>query len=261
VKTQVLPPEIDRDVDANVIATVQRLLDSRRRAIGKAAPRAQHAAEIAFCQKLDAAVQHHLNQLAARAYGGKHPKHWLWKSHKQFIMDRVEAGQRVLDVGCGCSAYLLWMAEKGCEVTGCDSNRRRIEEARAAMSHPNLVFEVRDVVSEPPAMPFDVVVCSHVIEHIDDPVPLLRALKSNGKRLIVAVPPHDSRWQKVMYRDLGLPWKDDEDHRREYTPDLLRQQLDDAGWRVTELHAGIDIKAVAVHGGIQSSRAAERSST
>ncbi len=248
MKTQAVLPEIDRDIDANVIATVQKLLDSRRRAIGKAAPRAQYAAEIAFCQKLDAAVQHHLNQLAARAYGGKHPKHWLWKSHKQFIMDRVEAGQRVLDVGCGCSAYLLWMAEKGCEVTGCDSNPKRIDEARATMAHANLVFEVRDVVNEPPAMPFDVVICSHVIEHIDDPVPLLRALKRNGKKLIVAVPPHDSRWQKVMYRDLGLPWKDDEDHRREYTPDLLRQQLDDAGWRVTEMHAGIDIKAVAVHG-------------
>jgi len=249
VKTQAVLPEIDRDIDANVIATVQKLLDSRRRAIGRAAPRAQYAAEIAFCQKLDAAVQHHLNQLAARAYGGKHPKHWLWKSHKQFIMDRVDAGQRVLDVGCGCSAYLQWMAEKGCEVTGCDSNPKRIEEARATMAHANLVFEVRDVVNEPPAMPFDVVICSHVIEHIDDPVPLLRALKRNGKKLIVAVPPHDSRWQKVMYRDLGLAWKDDEDHRREYTPDLLRQQLVDAGWRVTEMHAGIDIKAVAVHGG------------
>jgi SAM-dependent methyltransferase len=250
--------ELVRDNDQTIIATLQRLLDTRRRSIGRAAPRAQYVAELALCQKLDAAVQHHLNQLATRAYGGKHPKHWLWKSHKQFILDRVEPGQRVLDVGCGCSAYLLWMAEKGCEVTGCDSNAKRIEEARAAMSHHNLVFEVRDVVNEPPALPFDVVICSHVIEHIDDPVPLLRALKRNGKRLIVAVPPHDSRWQKVMFRDLGLPWKDDEDHRREYTPDLLRQQLDDAGWRVTELHTGIDIKAVAVHGPDPKKKAADQ---
>ena len=97
------------------------------------------------------------------------------------------------------------------------------------------------------ASQYDIVICSHVIEHIDEPVDLLRALRQWAPKLIVAVPPRDNRWQKVMFRDLGLPWKDDEDHRREYTPELLQEQLESAGWSVEEMHAGVDIKAVATN--------------
>ncbi len=134
-------------------------------------------------------------------------------------------------------------------MTACDINPARIAQARGIMAHENLAFEVRDVTRRAPARPYDVVICSHVIEHLDDPVALLAALRQNAPRLLVAVPPEDSRWQKVMFRDLGLRWKDDEDHRREYTPALLREQVEAAGWRLTELHAGIDIKGAAERGG------------
>src|SRR5690606_22171911 len=134
---------------------------------------------------------------------------------------------------------------KGCRVTAIDNRAHVIELARCIMSHPNLRFEVRDAVSDPPGEEYETVICSHVIEHIDEPAALLRALRQWSPRLIRAVPPDDNRWQKVMFRDLGLSWKDDADHRREYTPDLLREQVEAAGWRITEMHAGVDIKAVA----------------
>ncbi|MBN8644216.1 MAG: methyltransferase domain-containing protein [Planctomycetes bacterium] len=211
------------------------------------APRARLVEELRWYQGAEALLDRHMNRLAAAVYGGKHPKHWLWKSHKQFILDRVRPGERVLDVGCGASAYLLWMAEKGCKVTAIDRRRDQLDLARSIMSHPNLSFELRDAVTDPPSGEFDVAICSHVIEHIDDPVPLLANLRRWAPRLIVAVPPDDNRWQKVMFRDLGLTWKDDEDHRREYTPALLRQHLTGAGWNVVDLHAGVDIKATCVN--------------
>jgi 2-polyprenyl-3-methyl-5-hydroxy-6-metoxy-1,4-benzoquinol methylase len=232
--------------DADLARLLGRVLERRRSGLGHRGDREARTRELAWLQQLDGHVQRHLNLLAEGVYHGRHPKHWLWRSHKQWILDRVRPGERVLDVGCGASAYLLWMAEQGCLVTGCDINPERIAQARAIMTHPNLAFEVRDVTREQPLQPFDVAICSHVIEHLDDPVPMLAALRDNAPRLLVAVPPEDSRWQKVMFRDLGLPWKDDEDHRREYTPDLLREQLTLAGWSVEELHSGIDIKAVAV---------------
>lgn len=238
---------VERLSDADADALFHDLLDRRRTPALSARPEGV-VRELAFYQRLDSHLQRHLNVLAELAYDGRHPKHWLWKSHKQFFLDRLHAGERVLDVGCGASAYLLWLAEQGCLVTGCDINPTRVAQAKALMSHANLTFEVRDVTSSIPsaACRFDATICSHVIEHLDDPVSLLAALRSHADRLLVAVPPSDNRWQKVMFRDLGLPWKDDEDHRREYSPALLTEQVHAAGWRVIEMHAGVDIKAVCV---------------
>lgn len=233
--------------DEDVARLLGDVLGRRRTSLaGAKRDRARIVGELAFVQRLDAHVQRHLNLLAEVAYDGRHPKHWLWRSHKQFFLDRLRPGDRVLDIGCGASAYLLWMAELGCRVTAWDINPARIQHARELMSHPNLMFEVRDVTTRPQTGDgrFDAAICSHVIEHLDDPVPVLSALRAHADWLMVAVPPDDNRWQKVMYRDLGLPWKDDEDHRREYTPELLREQLNAAGWQVNELHAGVDIKAV-----------------
>lgn len=237
--------ELARLGDDELAVALAGALEARRAGPLIRAPRERLIREIALAQRLDDAVQRHLNVAAGKCYDGRHPKHWLWRSHKQWILDRVRPGERVLDIGCGSSAYLLWMAEMGCAVTGCDLDPARIELARRTMAHANLRFEVRDVTRDPPETPHDVVICSHVIEHLDDPVPLLRALGRCAPRLLAAVPPEDSRWQKVMYRDLGLRWKDDEDHRREYTPALVRAQLEAGGWAVEELHPGIDIKAAA----------------
>lgn len=230
--------------DAALASEFRSMLEARRERL-RSAPRQQLIDELAWYQQMEQLLDRHMNVIAAQAYGGRHPKHWLWVSHKQFILDRVRSGERILDVGCGGSAYLLWMAQKGCRVTAWDRNPAAIELARSIMQHENLLFEVRDVTTHPPREPFDTVICSHVIEHLDDPVAVLTALRRCAGRLIVAVPPDDNRWQKVMFRDLGLPWKDDEDHRREYTPVLLRSHVESAGWRITEMHAGIDIKAVA----------------
>ncbi|GAB4554535.1 MAG: hypothetical protein Tsb0013_17180 [Phycisphaerales bacterium] len=252
MSTQQAMSEMDRLIDRldpeSFAKLAEGYLQRRRDELLSCADRDAMVDELAWLQGVDFSVQVHLNQLAAAAYGGRHPKHWLWKSHKRWVLDRVNAGERVLDVGCGCSAYLLWMAQMGCRVVAIDIREEVLAIARAIMSHENLRFQRADIMEGPPASPwdgFDVVVCAHVIEHLDDPVAMLRAMRGVAPRLIVAVPPVDSRWQKVMYRDLGLRWKDDEDHRREYTPELLDEQLREAGWDVREMHAGIDIKALA----------------
>lgn len=226
----------------------EQLLEERRRVIAHA-DRQAVVDEMRWYQRINALLQRHLNLLAEQAYEGRHPKHWLWRSHKQFILDRLSPGDRVLDVGCGASAYLLWMAEMGCRVTGCDIRRDRIDLAESIMSHKNLTFQVLDVVADPPTDQYDVVICSHLLEHLDDPVLLLHSLLPVAPRLIAAVPPLDNTWQKVMFRDLGLEWMDDADHEREYTPALLREQIESAGWRVDELVAGVDIKALATRAG------------
>lgn len=231
--------------NATQIHTIDALLRQRVRRLRETPEKADVVREIRWLQHIRGASSRAFNELAVLAYEGKHPKHWLWRSHKQYILDRVKTGDRVLDVGCGASAYLLWMAQQGCHVVACDINPDRITLASSLMEHENLRFETRDAVADPPSGDFNWVICAHVIEHIDEPVPFLAALKACAPRLIVCVPPDSNSWEKVTLRDLGLPWKDDEDHRREYTPDLLRKHIAAAGWRITDLNGALDIKATA----------------
>ena len=65
----------------------------------------------------------------------------------------LEAGDRVLEVGCGTGAHSVALASAGYAVTGVDSSAAALqtaaERARAARAHASF-FEV-----DPPRMPFD----------------------------------------------------------------------------------------------------------
>lgn len=101
---------------------------------------------------------------------------------------------RVLDIGCGNGSQLaLPLAlTDGFQITGVDPDRRSIEHAASlACGNPCARFlcgRVEDLMDE---MPFDVVVLSEVLEHLERPEELLLAgvklLKPDGI-LIVTVP-------------------------------------------------------------------------
>lgn len=47
-------------------------------------------------------------------------------------------------------------------------------------------------------------------------------------------------------RDISVFWLDDVDHRREYTQELLNEQLNRSGWQIKEMVHGNDLRAPAV---------------
>lgn len=101
---------------------------------------------------------------------------------------------------------------------------------------------------------FDTVVLDHVLEHVDDPVGILRRVAgwvAGGGRMIVGVPNADSihRLAAVKMGLLGAPTDlNDRDrtlgHRRVYTIDALRRDLDAAGL-VIEHVGGTFLKPVS----------------
>lgn len=187
-----------------------------------------------------------INQNCNVYYDHKHPKHYLWLSPKQYLYDGVREGERVLDIGCGASYYHQWIAEKASEVVGVDILPERIELARRNNQEPNVRFELMDVTRDLPGGQFDLAICSHFIEHLDDPIPVLNRLAKKVPRLLVNVPLVDAHWMKLVKRDIDIFWMDDVDHRREYTEDLLRDQLEASGWEIAEMVRGYDLCATAV---------------
>jgi len=85
----------------------------------------------------------------------------------------LELGGRLLDVGCGRGHVAAYFADRGFRVLGLETAPSAAAEARRLGIEVELADLERD---EPPAGPFDVILALEVLEHLRDPVTVLKRL-------------------------------------------------------------------------------------
>ena len=113
-----------------------------------------------------------------------------------FIIDvlrsRLPVGAEVLDVGCGNGVISRSLGEKGFNVQGVDVSEKAIERAKSLNKFSNVKFDVvsaEQLVAN--GQQYHAVICSEVLEHLNEPNKLLKVLheilKEDGV-LIVTVP-------------------------------------------------------------------------
>ncbi|CAN5375031.1 class I SAM-dependent methyltransferase [soil metagenome] len=141
---------------------------------------------------------------------------------------------KLLDFGCGGGTFLKRMSDLGWEVTGLDAASGAVQRIRndlrlpahlGTLPHPDLA-----------AASFDVITMWHSLEHVHDPMAVLRAafkLLAPGGQLIVAVPNIDS-WPA---RYFGSDWfgLDLPRHLTHFDPKSLKEMLLLAGYKVTNV--------------------------
>jgi SAM-dependent methyltransferase len=101
------------------------------------------------------------------------------------------ASERVVEIGCGDGALLAELSRRGFGRTlaGFDISEAALELARGRAVPRVERLEAFDGARLPAADgAFDVAVLSHVIEHVPEPVPLLREAARVAKALVVEVP-------------------------------------------------------------------------
>ncbi|MEO8582339.1 MAG: methyltransferase domain-containing protein [Flavitalea sp.] len=108
------------------------------------------------------------------------------------VTQSIDPGAFILDVGCGNGLISRAFGEKGYEVLGIDVSEKTIAVARQNNHLSNVQFRVipaGELVPEPGK--YDAIICSEVLEHLNEPQLLLntlyQSLKNNGV-LIVTVP-------------------------------------------------------------------------
>jgi SAM-dependent methyltransferase len=130
---------------------------------------------------------------------------------------------RLLDVGCGTA----WLAEHFPHYVGVDASEEAVEAAVARGRDARLADADEPLPFEDAS--FDAVILKDVLEHVADPVALVREVRrvlvSGGR--VFASSPDAQRWV----------WND-YTHRRPFTRSAYRRLFADQG--ITVLHAGYE---------------------
>lgn len=151
-----------------------------------------------------------------------HVARFEWAAHI------IGGRRRVLDIGCGIGYGSQILANAGNKVIGVDREVEAIDYAEKHYAHETARFHCRDV-----ALPgsledlggFDVAVAFEIVEHLEDPRPMLKAAREVASVLLVSVP-----------NEAGFPWRGHKFHHRHYTKDELSALLLECGWEATGWH-------------------------
>jgi SAM-dependent methyltransferase len=190
-----------------------------------------------FLFLLDAALYRLQGRTAIAYEGGLHPKHRLMRYH-DFFTQRIQAGETVLDIGCGIGAVAYSIATKcGAQVTGIDFNRENIELAKENRVHEKIEWLCGDALTELPNRRYDVVVLSNVLEHLEDRVAFLKQVRQTvaPSRWLIRVPLFERDWRTPLKKELDVEWRLDQTHCTEYTQEQFLEECGQAGLEVREL--------------------------
>ncbi len=190
-----------------------------------------------FLFGLEEILDQQINAAAIAYEGGKiHPKHRLMKYH-DFFVERINAHDSVIDIGCGMGAVANTIANKACcEVLGVDNNDYNIELAKRLWKHPKLAFVLGRAPECLPDKHYSVVVLSNILEHIPGRAGFLREIKRkiNPKKLLLRVPSFQRDWKVPFKAELGIFYFNDPGHYIEYTEESLVEELARAGLLIKE---------------------------
>lgn len=134
-------------------------------------------------------------------------RRYVHEAQYESVAKYVPKGARVLDAGCGEGALSVLLAERGVTVVGTDISKPNIERAQAFAKERGVTipFSVADASALPfEDQSFDVVISSHVLEHLPDfDAGLRELLRVSRGRVIFAVP---TALSALSFVQLGHGW-------------------------------------------------------
>ena len=152
--------------------------------------------------------------------------------------------RRLLDFGSGKGQFLAVAKSLGWQGVGIETEAARGEFAREKYGvDVQISYYEKGLVSESPV---DLISLNHVLEHLPEPMPLLRELLEHnliqGGLLYVEVPRADS-WQAQIAGDAWMHW-DIPKHLSHWTEPVLTAQLEGLGFskvgeRSFSIHLGV----------------------
>ncbi|WP_345323415.1 class I SAM-dependent methyltransferase [Novipirellula rosea] len=138
----------------------------------------------------------------------------------------------VLDIGCGRGEMMQMLREQGHQCVGVDMEPECVRMAsQYGETHLGTFDTLESTISD---RPFDVVLSSHVLEHVDHPLACLQqAMRVRANRFVFAVP-NVLRSIRLVRAIFGNPKADHPTHVYGWTQPELTALMDRAGFDCAE---------------------------
>lgn len=165
----------------------------------------------------------------------KRDEHPVRQQTKKFILDNISPDAVVLDLGCNTGDLSFFMAEKVKEVVGIDYDQKLIDIAQKENIKPNLTFYCREALEylKENSKQFDVLILSHILEHLDDPKQFLTDFKKHFKFIYIELPDFDKSYLNQYRKNLNVPLiYSDDDHISEFDRFELAALLKDCNIKI-----------------------------
>lgn len=139
---------------------------------------------------------------------------------------------RIFEIGCGQGLLLRALQQAGYRVEGVEPSHSAALRARADGLPVAEGYFSRETA---PAGPFDAVIVSHVLEHIEQPEPFLDAIASIAPGgLLLLVQANWQGWVPRKTKSLWHAWAEGH-HYWHFTPKGLQRWLESRGFSRVEL--------------------------
>lgn len=143
------------------------------------------------------------------------------RARYEFAAAQLPFAARVIDVACGVGYGARILADAGHTVVAVDRDAEAIAYAREHYDSPEISYLQADLEALTVTLDYDAAVCFETIEHLADPLPLLRQLSRHAAILIASVP-----------NEHGFPYRGQAFHHRHYTAGEFAALLRQGGWEV-----------------------------
>jgi SAM-dependent methyltransferase len=166
----------------------------------------------------------------------------------QALLNRLEPFRqknRLLDVGCSAAFFLKLARDRKWEVQGVEVSDFGVKFTRDKLKIPVFQGFLRD--AHFPDESFDAIFSSHVIEHVSDPMNLLKEMKRilrSGGALITVLP---TQFSSPSYRFFGK-WTGEGPprHVSYFTKHLFESNLKKLGFSIRYSRQNVEIKKILV---------------
>lgn len=106
----------------------------------------------------------------------------------------IKKKDKILDIGCGNGYIAFSLSNYVNQITCIDYDLNVINEAKKKFKKKNIHYICEDVLKAKKYLSkkFDLIICSHVIEHLEKPFNFLRTLKKFKSNIYLEVPDNES---------------------------------------------------------------------